>query len=77
MCAVKPRPPRCRTSARAGGGVEVVLMGAAVVLALPKQQNSGRVAARRADPGRVTGQTLAVTGCRVQEGQGQGQSGAR
>lgn len=37
-------------------------MGAAVVLALPEQQNSGRVTARRTDPGNVTGQALAVTG---------------
>lgn len=53
---------RWRTSARAGRGVEVVLMRAAVVLALPEQQNSGRVTTRRTDPGRVAGQALAVTG---------------
>lgn len=37
-------------------------MGAAVVLALPEQQNSGGVTARRTDPGRVAGQALAATG---------------
>lgn len=37
-------------------------MGAAVVLALPEQQNSGRVTARRTDSGNFTGQALAVAG---------------
>lgn len=37
-------------------------MGAAVVAALPEQQNPGRVTAGRADPGGVTGQALAVAG---------------
>lgn len=56
------RERRRRTSACAGGGVEVVLVGTAVVLALPEQQNSAGVTARRAEPGRVAGQALAVAG---------------
>lgn len=56
------RRGRGLTSARAGGGVEVVLMGAAVVLALPEQQDSAGVAAGRAEPRWVAGQALAVAG---------------
>lgn len=51
-----------RTSAGAAGGVEVVLVGAAVVLALPEQQNSGGVTAGSTGPGRAAGQALAVAG---------------
>lgn len=54
------------TSADAGRRVEVVLMGAAVVLAFSKQQHLGRVAAGRADTVRVAGQALAVARCRKQ-----------
>lgn len=52
-------------------------MGAAVVSALPEQQNSGRVTARCTDPGRVAAQALAVTGWRAQEGQREGQKKVR
>lgn len=48
-------------SAGPGRGVEVVLMGAAVVLAFPEQQDLGRVAAGRTNPGHVARQALAVT----------------
>lgn len=47
-------------SAGAGRGVEVVLVGAAVVLTLSEQQHLGRVAARSANAGRVARQALAV-----------------
>lgn len=53
-----------RTSAGAGRGVEVVLMGAAVVLAFSEQQHLGRVTAGRTNPGRLARQALAVACCR-------------
>lgn len=53
---------RPRTSADPGGGVEVVLMSAGVVLAFPEEQHPGGVTARRARRRRVAGQTLAVAG---------------
>lgn len=56
-----------RTSADPGRGVEVVLMGAAVVLAFPEQQDPGWVTARRTHPGHVACQALAVTCCRRQK----------
>lgn len=48
-------------SAGPGAGVEVVLMGAAVILALSEQQHLGRVAAGRTHTGHVARQALAVT----------------
>lgn len=55
------------TSAGPGRSVEVVLMGAAVILAFPEQQHLGRVAAGRTNPGHVARQALAVTSCRKQK----------
>lgn len=48
-------------SAGPGRGVEVVLMGAAVILAFSEQQDLGRVAARRTNSCHVARQALAVT----------------
>lgn len=42
------------TLAGAGGGVEVVLMGTAVILAFPKHQHLCRVTAGRTDSAHVT-----------------------
>lgn len=58
------------TSAAARRGVEVILMGAAVILTFPKQQHLGRVPAGSTGPRCVTRQTLAVTRCQ-RRGSGQ------
>lgn len=63
------------TSAGPGRGVEVVLMGAVVVLAFSEQQHLGGVAAGRADAGHVARQALTVTRCRRYRGQRGGQRG--
>lgn len=63
------------TSAGPGRGVEVVLMGAAIVLAFPKQQDPGWVTAGRTHPGHVACQALAVTCCQRQKSQHGGQRG--
>lgn len=58
------------TSAGAACRIEVVLMGAAVILAFSEEQHFGRVAAGRTNPSGVTCQALSVAGCQKQEKKG-------
>lgn len=54
---------RIFTSARPAGEVQVVLLGAALVAALPELQDPGGVSAGRAARGRLAAPALAVAGC--------------